>query len=178
MSQPWENEPDSVDFWDEATGYPIAIRRVKSMGHLCGYIGVPEHHPWNGRNYNQNVPAPKDAMEREVSVDEMGVINLVCGAHLADPESNSYPIDLLVRCHGGLTYSNNAKNFRDDRAPWWFGFDCAHAGDFQPGMQELRGGLGLPRDDEEYRDIEYVKSAARKAAADLALAEKTTEPTE
>jgi len=169
----WENEPDSVDFWDEKTGYPIAIRRHPQMRHLCGYIGIPDEHPWNGKKYSDSVEAPPRTMEREVNFDEMGVINLVLGAHTCEPDKNQYPIDILVRCHGGLTYSGSGNQFGDDRASWWFGFDCSHAGDLTPGLREHRLDMGMPSvfDDEKCRDFEYVKEAARKAAGDLALAQ-------
>lgn len=47
---PWNDEPNEVDFTDEITGYPIALRR-NTYGAWCGYVGVPDGHPWHGMDY-------------------------------------------------------------------------------------------------------------------------------
>ena len=72
--------------WITRAGLKAAVI-AHHMGHRCGYVGVPEDHPWHGKGYDE--------------------------------------VDLDV--HGGLTYADA----RDDL--WWFGYDCAHAGDaFDP----------------------------------------------
>jgi len=38
----WENEPDSLSFVDEDTGYTCFIRRNLIVGHLCGYVFIPD----------------------------------------------------------------------------------------------------------------------------------------
>jgi hypothetical protein len=49
---PWDDEPDRVDF--EAHGFECQIRRMVGgpsgfdPGHLCGYVVIPEGHPWHG----------------------------------------------------------------------------------------------------------------------------------
>lgn len=53
---------------------------------------------------------------------------------------------------------------------WWFGFDCAHAGDFSPGMDKLNS-LGRPTGwgtFNEYRNIAYVADQCRGLAKQLA----------
>lgn len=47
---PWETEPDFALFTHRAI--TCAIIRVPHSGHLCGYIGVPEWHPWHGQDYD------------------------------------------------------------------------------------------------------------------------------
>lgn len=37
--------------------------------------------------------------------------------------------ELHIDCHGGLTYSNNALSWQEDKDVWWVGFDCAHCWD-------------------------------------------------
>ncbi|AMN41092.1 hypothetical protein [Rhodoplanes sp. Z2-YC6860] len=51
---------------------------------------------------------------------------------------------------------------------WWFGFDCAHAGDICPSMSRL--GLRSMSGDygEVYRDIDYVTAECQKLAKQLA----------
>ena len=44
QDKPWEQEPDLVRF--EAHGLECLILRVKGGGHLCGYVQLPEGHPW------------------------------------------------------------------------------------------------------------------------------------
>jgi hypothetical protein len=50
MEHVWENEPDEAIF--ESDGFKCRIKRVPGMGHLCGYVGVPESHPWFNKNYD------------------------------------------------------------------------------------------------------------------------------
>lgn len=53
---PWENEPERLEF--RYKGYPCLIQRVRSpsmplsSGHLCGYAGVNESHPYHGKSYD------------------------------------------------------------------------------------------------------------------------------
>lgn len=43
----WDREPDTV----QGEGYCIV--RHKSMGFLCGYVSVPEGHPWFKQGYDE-----------------------------------------------------------------------------------------------------------------------------
>lgn len=155
---PWLSEPDRHDF--EASGLPCTARRGP-MGAWCAYIGVRDDHPWHGKSYNDSVTAPEGRSLDDTKINEIGVINLFC-ANPAEIEEGILDIVLLVRCHGGLTYSEDHPGGKepDDRATWWFGFDCAHSGDLSPKMR-LHGG-------EEYRALPYVIECCEKAAADLA----------
>ena len=40
---PWDREPDKVDF--EYQGYSCRVLRHRTLGHLCGYVGVTGGHP-------------------------------------------------------------------------------------------------------------------------------------
>ena len=105
--------------------------------------------------------------------------------------------DVDVEVHGGLTYADRCSEHichvpqpgePDD--VWWFGFDCAHAGDFTPGLDavlrdpRLRK-LGLPLPDREpydhaaavaahdwtvevYRTLDYVQAETNRLADQLA----------
>lgn len=48
----WQNEPDGEVWTDDATGYLCVIRRSETSGSLCGYVAIPEGHPWHGRHYH------------------------------------------------------------------------------------------------------------------------------
>jgi hypothetical protein len=60
-------------------------------------------------------------------------------------EEDLYP---YFRVHGGITF---AGMFSFDQDNWYFGFDCGHAGDYQPKM------MFRIHDHEVYRDVNYVK---------------------
>jgi hypothetical protein len=91
--------------------------------------------------------------------------------------------DADVEAHGGLTYAKKcegeichvpAPGEPDD--VWWFGFDCAHAGDFAPGHEatmmsipaivKLRSKNPFIRDD-VYRDMRYVRDQTERLAEQL-----------
>ena len=78
-------------------GLPIVIKRMKTLGHLCGYVGVPCEHPWYRIVYSQCVNEGTDDT----------------------PES-------LIDVHGGLTFSSMGDRDLFPADYWWFGFDCAH----------------------------------------------------
>lgn len=104
---PWKQEPDKVQFTDAATGYPCLIVRGP-VGALCGYVGVPDSHPWHGRHYS------------DVNAYAHGGLTFSdrC-AHGDDPSRGI--------CH--IPQPGESDNV------WWFGFDCAHYGDLCPACQ-------------------------------------------
>ena len=48
---PWQDEPDKIQWTDEATKLPCLIVRNGS-GALCGYVGVDETHPYFQVHYD------------------------------------------------------------------------------------------------------------------------------
>lgn len=62
--------------------------------------------------------------------------------------------------HGSLTFSGT---LRSDLPGWWFGFDCAHSGDFCPGR-----GLHVFGCPEAYKDFAFAVAECRELAAQLA----------
>ena len=87
--------------------------------------------------------------------------------------------------HGGLTFAgechgaicHQAEPGEPERV-WWFGFDCAHAGDVSPALQALTRklglGYGMPEPSrlherwEVYRHVDYVRGNVEELAAELA----------
>ena len=147
----WDNEPDKIQWQDEAAGLPCIIVRNR-MGGLCGYVGVPPLHPAHGGTYDG---------EHTVVLDVHGGLTFAgkCGR---GPESESI-------CH------KPAEGESDD--VWWLGFDCCHAGDFYPYMNKLRAQLpdlqaihddyrGLIPED-IYRDVAYVTKECEQLAIQL-----------
>jgi hypothetical protein len=127
-----------VQWIDEATDLDCLIVR-NHMGALCGYVGLPHEHRLYGLGYGE--------------------------------------VDEQVEVHGGLTYAapcqENGKicHVPEPGRPadvWWFGFDCAHAGDLIPNAGDL-----IPNMDDfgygpdTYRDIAYVTAECASLAGQL-----------
>lgn len=151
---PWQDEPDKAQWQDEATGLPCLIVRNHG-GALCGYVGVPDTHPWHGKGYSNCVTG--------------------CGADWCEHSPDSQ-----TNVHGGLTFasacakkgdeSENICHIPDPGEPdnvWWFGFDCAHCNDLAPGYESRNRDRGWPMLDGKYRDIDYVKAEIRGLAQQL-----------
>lgn len=85
----------------------------------------------------------------------------LCG-YVGVPEGHYlYGIDYdelyaVTDVHGGLTY---ASTWEDYPGIWWFGFDCAHAGDYCPAPCFFKYGT--------YRPIEYVSTEVARLADQL-----------
>lgn len=145
---PWHGEADSASWIDSLTGYRCAMIRHSHSGHWCGYVKVPDWHPLTGKSYNDRALIPPGWMERSVNIDEgVGALNLLTAGPRMN--GNSAELCLLLFCHGGLTYGNGG----------WLGFDCAHAGDFQPWRGA--GGEGT------YRDAAYVRANCERLAKQI-----------
>lgn len=116
-------------------GLDCMILRHPRALHLCGYVGVPKGHPLHGKGY-----------------------------------SELYDKDIDLEVHGGLTYSEGCQGHichqkEGNDNTWWFGFDCAHAGDRSPGYQYDENVSTYER----YRDIQYVETETNRLADQLAV---------
>ena len=135
---PWQDEPDKMQFTDNATGLPCLIVRVPFHGGLCGYVGVFEGNPNFGRDYN------------DVDADVHGGLTFsdfsTYGANLDESRHICHALD---RGEPGRV--------------WWLGFDCAHYGDFTPAC-----GYRLCGYNSTYRNIFYVKTQIAHLAGQLA----------
>ena len=152
---PWNSEPDKVQWIDEATGLDCLIHRAP-LGHWCGYVGVAEGHPFFGKDYGQ-CAQPTPCEESWCQHSPAAVLNP----------------------HGGITYaafcqetggeSHGICHVPEDGRPhrvWWLGFDCAHLGDYSPGMSQYSAGRQAVRG-EIYKDRAYVEGEVRQLAQHL-----------
>ena len=80
-----------------------------------------------------------------------------------------------VEAHGGLTYARGCQGpvchvpkpgEPDD--VWWFGFDCAHAGDWSPGYRRYGSTFERIAEYESYKDAHYVRLETERLAEQLA----------
>ena len=159
MSYPegeWTNEPNQETWTDPSTGIACHIRRHRHMGHLCGYVRVPDDHPLARKSYNDSVPdSLKSAIEKCANgpVGKRGTIDCFVLAGTGE-----WKVGYLFDVHGGITYSNTI----DGEEGHWIGFDCSHCYDLSPGMIRHIG-----TDDVEYRNWSYVKAECESLAHQL-----------
>ena len=135
---PWDNEPDKVQWVDEATGLDCLIHRGPA-GALCGYVGVPPEHPLHGKDYEiPDIEVHGGLTYADACQENASEGHGIC--HIPEP---GRPADV-----------------------WWFGFDTAHCGDYCPRYDgdkspRTRGNL-------TYRTIGYVKAECASLAKQLA----------
>lgn len=92
----WSGEPDKIQWMDEGTGLPCLIVRGP-VGALCGYVGVPEGHPFHGLGYSS------------------------C-RHGACPDKRDYcdhTPESILRAHGGVTFAGGCSDTRRERWEEW-----------------------------------------------------------
>jgi hypothetical protein len=83
----------------------------------------------------------------------------------------------VLDVHGGLTYSGEChgaichapKPGEPDKV-WWFGFDCAHAGDLSPRVEALLNAIspGHRFEHDTYRTMDYARKETERLAEQLA----------
>jgi hypothetical protein len=99
---PWQQEPDKVQWQDEATGLPCLIVRAWS-GALCGYVGVAEGHPLFGKDYSQCVQ-PQNHKAHEGDEEQWH--------HSCTPGG-------ILSAHGGITFADFCTpHEQEDYAKW------------------------------------------------------------
>lgn len=135
---PWKDEPDKIQWMDEATGLPCLIVRHGWSGHYCGYVGVTRDHPLFDVGYD-------DEACSGLSVHGGLTFSGFCQEHEPGEEGT-------VICHV-------VEPGEDDKV-FWLGFDCAHYLDRPPGRPHWSDG-------EVYRDQAYVVGEVENLASQL-----------
>jgi hypothetical protein len=141
---PWQDEPDKVQWIDEASGLDCLIVR-NHVGALCGYVGVPPGHTWHGQDYD-DVPADVHGGLTYANRCQEDQEHGIC--HIPEP---GRPDDV-----------------------WWLGFDCAHFGDLAPGVDANVRKLGLSERGGIYRDLAYVRAQVAYLARQAVTAESAS----
>jgi hypothetical protein len=139
---PWQDEPDKEQWQDAATGLACLIKR-NTFGALCGYVGVPEGHPWHGKGYGDVPAEAHGGLTYADSCQEGPEGHTIC--HVPAP-GEPEPL-------------------------WWLGFDCHHAWDIGPAMEARERERGWPSIhglDTSYKTIAYVKAECARLAEQAA----------
>ncbi len=156
MLKPWDQEPNLVKF--EAEGLPCEMLRHEA-GHWCGYVGVGQDHPWFGLSCNSMIKPSKEMLERRQLSDISLLDFALYLVSRKDPEEE-LPISLALHVHGGIGYAEGDDANND---LWWFGFDCGHAGDLVPAVQDI-----LPKNLRgTYRTADFVIAECQNLAKQL-----------
>lgn len=137
---PWDDEPDHLE-WRHA-GFPCLIHRGP-VGALCGYVGVPEDHPWYYEHYDtvQQTITPTLSMHGGLTYSRV--------------------------CQGGICHVPLPG---EPEEVYWLGFDCSHSEDVTPGLEsnftpEYREKRRkLYGNSVRYRDIAYVQAETNRLA--------------
>jgi hypothetical protein len=152
------DEPDKVQWVDAVSGLDCLIVRHPRHGAWCGYVGVPERHPWYETGY------------------DTCTVDGYCASYTEWGFCEHTP-DKVISVHGGITYSEHATEEIPEHAGishipfpgrperlWWFGFDCVHSHDLPPIWAYRHPALYAG---DVYRDQEYVTGEVRRLAAQL-----------
>lgn len=144
-------EEDRLEF--EHAGLKCLIFRMPIMGHLCGYVGITQEHPWYGKQYSQCLKGCKGKASKYFKRHDIRTYDCTWGE-----DSHPSP-ECLISVHGGLTFSGEGGGEIWLSGYWWFGFDAAHYGDMVPKICSKDG---------IYRDMEYMRHETERLAEQLA----------
>lgn len=159
---PWNAEPDSSE-WVTAAGLKAYALRHTTLGCWCGYVEVPPGHPLFGVGYSEESAALSDSLARRkaqpIGENPSFAVLVACaigGGVIASPT-------FVFMVHGGITFAGAGYWPGADKDSWWYGFDCGHCDDIQPGMlkyySDSKG---------TYRDLAYVFAECESLAEQLA----------
>lgn len=99
---------------------------MTEMGHRCGYVGIPNTHVLYGKYYSDTIGKFSDIKEN--NIEKMSPINVMLLAFEQPEDDSPVRIDCYFNVHGGITYAGEG-DYPVKSDLWWFGYDCAHAGD-------------------------------------------------
>lgn len=165
--------------WTTGAGFRavvvIGLRTDGTKRHRCGYVGVPEGHFAYGKNYNEQLDCIiQDAVDT-CTIGDKSPLLVLTATYKSDEEEKKVrrSLNVLIDCHGGLTFSGNGK---DGEYPvqsdlWWFGFDCAHYRDAP--IDPDAYAYGYRHEEGEIRGLDYVEENCESIAKQLAQLGKT-----
>jgi len=165
-------------------GKPCAILLSK-RGYRCGYVGVPKTSPLYAIGYGVDLKdIGLDIDMSTVQIGKKSIVSCLCW------DGKSQRLDLICDVHGGITYADGCPDYpvKTKHPTWWFGFDCAHAGDardwdavkrnflLKDYIREYSSDLQMkgmyPYEVEKIRSFDYVRKECENLSEQLSDIEK------
>ena len=114
----------------EYRGYRC-VTTFTEMGYRCGYVGVPEGHPFYGKHIDSQIKVTMKELLDDEEMNKIGNRGIWTVLGLPSDEEDRVSLGSYFMVHGGITYAAGGKDSHHpvDSDLWWFGFDCGHAGD-------------------------------------------------
>ncbi len=142
-----------------AEDYPYPPSSVDRLGWLSGeWDGEVDKHAWRDLETEYSCAI----IRHSTSGHLCGYVKVPQEHSLSSCGYRDLPPEAEVEPHGGVTYGEG---------DGWFGFDCAHAWDFQPGIAALLKSIGAPprplQGDKVYKNISFVKRQCARLARQL-----------
>lgn len=159
--------------WTTEAGHRAVVLMYNSLGHRCGYVGLPPSHSLYQESYNEMCPKLGSLVSCTLNspVGKRGIISVVCWDGMKPTP------EIVFDVHGGITYSDGGS--WENRYPipntglWWFGYDCGHAGDGRDLSvlpSESRGFLGRYLSYDPVRSMEYCIKECESLSQQLEFA--------
>lgn len=153
--------------WVTAAGLR-AVVLMGDMGHRCGYVGVDNDHPLFAIDYRETHPSL--TLDTKRSTEKMSPLAVLCAAGKDASELNTP--ELVFEVHGCITYSGaGGGKYPVESNLWWYGYDCAHAGDLpEPDSQMGRvyAEMGFAERDGVVRTLDFCIAECEALAKQLA----------
>ena len=154
--------------WITQAGLRAVVTVSKSgerKTHRCGYVAITPDHKLYKVGYSEQVDCISSEDANTATIGKKSPILAFTASCRADTQDSvRRSPDIIFDVHGGLTYSGGNENYPvESKDSWWFGFDCAHAGDGQIEPTE-RDKLFY---DGPARDLCYVEAECESLAKQL-----------
>jgi len=134
----------------------------------CGYVGVPKESSFYGKDYNEQLDCiSQDSANTSTLGDKSPILafTAACGSD-EEFESIRRSLDIVINCHGGLTYAGGNGKYPVESDLHWFGFDCSHYDDAHIELSEFDKQYGFANEG-TVRTLEYCQEQCESIADQL-----------
>lgn len=154
---PWDDEPDVAVWMDRSTHLPCVALRHGDFGNFCGYVIVAELEDI----YKDVVPGEgREVAEPEYSYSVHGGVTYSCHEW---PTHEPQRIEKLLREAYNVAYVDDMLKQR----LYWIGFDCAHHGDYSPGIEAKISSWARISSSHNYKTMSYVVAECTSLARQI-----------
>jgi hypothetical protein len=116
----------------EYKGYRYITARMP-IGHVCGYVEIPEGHYLFGKDYSDPVPELKPFMDElyESSCGKRSNLSILAYAFSSKEKNQDISAEIFFDVHGSLTFGGCLQFYDEPDIifEWAMGFDTAHFDD-------------------------------------------------